>query len=82
MNQHNDFQKNEELKPCPFCGSERVEYESGYSYPEHHISCLGCGIAVFFDVDWTEEQATTHWNTRQSPAAGTDGHFLAQKGEK
>ena len=56
-----------ELKPCPFCGSERVEYvptpEQHYDgHEEGFIWCHGCDFSsdVFLDF----EIAAGKWNRR------------------
>lgn len=66
----------ENLKPCPFCGSEAVirEYDQppslawyGY-FPEHYYS-VGCAqkvSCVCMSGFWTPELAAAKWNRRVS----------------
>ena len=51
----------DELKPCPFCGSEvhRVGGEYGVT-----IECTGCSYTFY---DWSD--GDTWWNTRPGEAA-------------
>ena len=54
------------LKPCPFCGSNNLKFNKCASM----IYCLSCGarnprISKFLKDDVTEEEATVlSWNTR------------------
>ena len=57
----------EELKPCPFCGSEaKIE---GYSPLEgYYLYNVGCNQCEFspFTMDYSKKQeAITAWNTRK-----------------
>jgi Lar family restriction alleviation protein len=52
------------LKPCPFCGSNNVEYNREHISGEHRVECGNCNLAVLFDVDLTDEQAIAAWNRR------------------
>jgi transcription initiation factor TFIIIB Brf1 subunit/transcription initiation factor TFIIB len=45
----------QELKPCPFCGSKDVEQD----YPSTFVVCNGCKAAAKADL----------WNTRQHDKA-------------
>jgi hypothetical protein len=47
----------EQLKPCPFCGSERVEYHGR----DVGVVCNGCGSTGPHDM---ESEA---WNDRAAP---------------
>ena len=56
-----------ELKPSPFCGSDRVDYvpipEQNYKdHVEGFIWCRGCGISS--DVFLDPEIAAEKWNRR------------------
>lgn len=49
----------EKLKPCPFCGSDEIEYSSVWKY----IHCYNCKIiAKINNVD--ERFLVIMWNTR------------------
>ena len=50
-----------ELKPCPFCGSENIEITS-YCADLVFIQCDGCG-ATFPHFD-SEKEAIKAWNGR------------------
>ena len=57
----------EELKPCPFCGTEeihisRILFDSVSRIPDKVcVSCSGCGIGY---TEETEEKAIENWNNR------------------
>ena len=56
-----------ELKPCPFCGSNKVDYYpiEEQNYEEHlegFIWCKGCGFSS--DVFLDKEIAKEKWNRR------------------
>ena len=64
-----------ELKPCPFCGSDRVYYTETdeQNYPDHvegFIWCHGCGFTsdVFLDLEIAAEK----WNRRVSDVRISD----------
>jgi Lar family restriction alleviation protein len=62
-----------ELKPCPFCGSERIS-DAGYIRDGATVFCRDCGARTHaFDPN-SAEQATKKWNARALRAhdAGTD----------
>lgn len=52
----------DDLKPCPFCGSDfvlmRWDEDSG-----HHVACEPCGARVMGGGN-SINRATTAWNTR------------------
>lgn len=53
-----------ELKPCPFCGSEKVKvYDHFWKYS---VNCLDCGAST--GISDIEKEATEKWNLRQEPA--------------
>lgn len=59
-----------ELKPCPFCGSNNIViYDKSFnSGPYYDIFCRDCQASVrFADESETEEGAVNMWNTRIAP---------------
>ena len=50
-----------ELKPCPFCGKDRL-YVHQDSAEEFIILCLKCGTTG--PISPTEQQAIDAWNKR------------------
>lgn len=69
----------DELKPCPFCGSHAKVLGSDENNEGFYASCMGdnCWATVGENYDRdampdhmfrTEEIATTTWNTRAQPA--------------
>lgn len=53
---------NEELKPCPFCGSDDVELEYDSFIDYCIIECRECGVER--NRCWDEDDAIELWNTR------------------
>ena len=66
-----------ELKPCPFCGSDKVKVLNGASWmiekyrgKVRSVTCLECGVngGIFTMVSLTEKQAVNRaiksWNRR------------------
>ena len=52
-----------ELKPCPFCGSEKVKvYDHFWKYS---VNCLGCGAST--GISDVEKEAIEKWNRRPEP---------------
>lgn len=64
-----------ELKPCPFCGSEHLEFNYdfgsyGYTQPVASITCLECGTTIsrsYSNVTHRELKLATvkAWNKRK-----------------
>lgn len=52
----------EELKPCPFCGSENIREHSGYPLEYWSVKCLDCGGRMQFYG--SQQQAINAWNRR------------------
>jgi hypothetical protein len=69
---------NEELKPCPFCGS-RVEVRgrgNSYSIHEHYeVHCLNDDCYLVDGADYnfdTKEEAATEWQDAIKPHPFTE----------
>ena len=54
----------DELKPCPFCGSEVHRVGGDDESTTHDIECTGCSYTFY---DWSD--GDTWWNTRPGEAA-------------
>jgi hypothetical protein len=58
------------LKPCPFCGSEKIEIkQTGKN--KLKLKCCNCLIGIEqkwlrFDAHWLEERMAEDWNKRVS----------------
>lgn len=53
----------EELKPCPFCGSEDVVLQESIIYPgEYYVCCNVCGILT--NRYSNRSLAISAWNKR------------------
>ena len=50
-----------ELKPCPFCGSKRVDVRQEFSCTPYQALCEDCGAELWRD---TFIEAVKAWNTR------------------
>ena len=65
-----DETKEEELKPCPFCGrtnTERAEAENSKDETLWYIECQWCGASS--GAGYTKKEAGTLWNDRvEAPA--------------
>ncbi len=63
----------EELKPCPFCGSNaRLEEKTDCEYRSlYRIACvyIGCGVATQWHYDYNSNDSVRKviaiWNTRE-----------------
>ena len=62
-----------ELKPCPFCGSDRIQFNvEGYFQPWeregiklwYRCSCHDCGCGTDFGSALDMNKATREWNRR------------------
>jgi Lar family restriction alleviation protein len=62
-----------ELKPCPFCGGNRIQYQiSGYFQPWthdgmklwYHCSCFDCGAELDQGDAQTMKKAAEQWDSR------------------
>lgn len=69
----------EEIKPCPFCGSDA---ESEYAMQDrntHGVYCIGCEASMDgFDF---QEQAIKAWNTRHQPLVESACREIAAQSE-
>lgn len=76
-----------ELKPCPFCGGQflrdhpamanQMSFTSAPKVEEltaggWRVSCYGCGVKTWDNLNYTREQAITAWNTRVGMRAELD----------
>jgi Lar family restriction alleviation protein len=57
-----------DLKPCPFCGSTKVEVKR-YRKDGLKIGCKSCGWyvkqrVIKYSLDWLERKMIEHWNER------------------
>jgi len=52
-----------ELKPCPFCGSEKVAGAHSFT-GIYMIKCLNCGAIASFCGKEEKIKAIDAWNTR------------------
>jgi Lar family restriction alleviation protein len=56
----------EELKPCPFCGSEDVTLENLFCIDDWYVSCNKCDIQQI--AKYKKDEAILRWNQRAEPA--------------
>lgn len=67
------------LKPCPFCGSEDVLYSGveGLTRDICSVFCNHCGVTTdFFE---TKSEAETAWNKRANSKKGAEENDYQQK---
>lgn len=57
-----DLEYKEELKPCPFCGSQSVEIFRSDNLDSWRVSCNDCAVTT--KEEMSEEIAITVWNRR------------------
>ena len=50
------------LKPCPFCGNEKIHMITGFSPGDKMIGCPKCGISY---ETFEDEDVVKKWNTRK-----------------
>ena len=50
------------LKPCPFCGCDKLELSKLVDDDEWFVSCTQCAVQQI--ADHTRERAIDKWNTR------------------
>ena len=60
------MKENENLKPCPFCGSDDLRLVKTISTGRYIMKCLGCRKQVYFDsVECMDrKEAISAWNRR------------------
>jgi Lar family restriction alleviation protein len=60
------MKKNQQLKPCPFCGNKKMTEEDVlfYEHIEYAVICNKCDAAGPFGK--TEKQAISIWNKRKT----------------
>ncbi|MBQ4430579.1 MAG: Lar family restriction alleviation protein [Synergistaceae bacterium] len=54
----------ENLKPCPFCGSDNIREYFGYPVMHSVIKCADCGGRMV--ISGTPQKAAQFWNRRTS----------------
>jgi hypothetical protein len=68
-----------ELKPCPFCGSEKLDISIGLTeQPSDYIMCndqIGCG-AMISREDTQDGNLIAAWNRRTAPVSAPMGEEL------
>jgi Lar family restriction alleviation protein len=52
-----------ELKPCPFCGSEEVRMRFDSVFESYCVTCRNCGAKVF-QFYGLKDAAVEAWNRR------------------
>ena len=57
----------EELKPCPFCGSSKVDVRQEFSCTPYQALCEDCGAELWRD---SFAEAVKAWNTRHDEEEG------------
>lgn len=58
----------EELKTCPFCGSEDIVIVQMHGYsPAHYAMCRRCCATTRSSID--TDEAVAHWNIRANDGA-------------
>ena len=60
----------DELKPCPFCGSEAVREHYGYPLDYWVVICRNCGWKL--SVYGSHEQVIAAWNRRVNRESQTN----------
>ncbi len=61
-----------ELKPCPFCGSDDIDFDRGTNRKSTNYSCNDCGCSLETGETWHAPKA---WNQRHEPEALGDGEI-------
>lgn len=59
-------QSDEELKPCPFCGSPAERIDNGYFKFFIRCSSKTCNVLVNASSDMSSEECVKDWNTRHA----------------
>ena len=62
--------KDRELKPCPFCGSDLIDIQSSIQMEQTDIRCTDCDILISFKC--CEEDAVQDWNKRSYKPLGKE----------
>ena len=62
--------KDRELKPCPFCGSDLIDIQSSIQMEQTDIRCTDCDIRISFKC--CEEDAVQDWNKRSYKPLGKE----------
>ena len=69
--------KDRELKPCPFCGSDLIDIQSSIQMEQTDIRCTDCDILISFKC--CEEDAVQDWNKRSYKPLGEEELEKANK---
>ena len=65
---------NKEIAPCPWCGTQELNFVDGVTYKWGLAECSSCGANCgetrreYPDVGAWHEKAIIAWNTRFNPA--------------
>ena len=51
---------NEELKPCPFCGSTDIKFTALSIISEYYVGCNNCGAYIDLDIPWDDMNEKQH----------------------
>ncbi|MGF6633543.1 Lar family restriction alleviation protein [Paraburkholderia sp. MM6662-R1] len=73
----------DELKPCPFCGSDEVtigSFGSSYVDPQHYVQCEECDGATMRHA--SDAAAIAAWNRRAAASAQATGQAGVPDGWK
>lgn len=57
--------KNEQLKPCPFCGGKAVRMSFLDDVGTRYVGCKKCDAVISFGMCPTEGNLRKRWNKRE-----------------
>ena len=67
----------EDLKPCPFCGSDKVRVNSFWHDDYYHVICWNCRASTCFSYDKGEDgikEVVEAWNRRVTQRRNHNEH--------